>query len=315
MNIIFTGASSFTGFWFVKELTESGARVFTTFSGKDPSGYSGIRLIRVSLLDEIVSPVYNCRFGDEQFMKLLKSEQFDVLCHHGAYVTDYSSPDFDVLHAVSENTRNIRDVLEELRKNGCNTVIFTGTVFESHEGLGDSDQAFSPYGLSKTCTWEIFRYYAGLLNMKLGKFVIPNPFGPYEEARFTTYLIKTWSAGKIADVNTPDYFRDNIHVSLLAKVYARFTEEMVQGELTSKKCYPSGYRETQGEFAERFALEMKPRLGFPCHLNLRHDHPVTEPGIRYNRDPVDTGSFGWYEKKAWDNLASYYRQYILPDVR
>ena len=56
----------------------------------------------------------------------------------------------------------------------------------------------------------------------LGKFVIPNPFGPYEEPRFTAYLIKNWLAGATPNCSSPAYVRDNIHVSLLAKVYARF---------------------------------------------------------------------------------------------
>ena len=39
----------------------------------------------------------------------------------------------------------------------------------------------------------------------LEKFVIPNPFGPYEEPRFTAYLMRTWLAGETAHVQTPRY--------------------------------------------------------------------------------------------------------------
>ena len=53
----------------------------------------------------------------------------------------------------------------------------------------------------------------------LGHFVIPDPFGPHEEARVTSSLVRTWAQGGTAAVNTPEYIRDNIHVSLLGKAY------------------------------------------------------------------------------------------------
>ena len=62
---------------------------------------------------------------------------------------------------------------------GCNKILLTGSVFENDEGAGSRDlRAFSPYGLSKGFTWQLFRYHAQIRSMTLGKFVIPNPFGP-----------------------------------------------------------------------------------------------------------------------------------------
>jgi nucleoside-diphosphate-sugar epimerase len=310
-NILFTGASSFTGYWFVNELTRMGFHVVTVFTGKDLARYAGIRAARIRLLTDNSTPVFGCRFGDSAFLDLVRKERFDVLCHHGSCVTNYNHPDFDLFHAVQENTLNIRESLELLQKNGCRALIWTGSVFEPNEGAGDSDTAFSPYGLSKSFSWEIIRYYAGLLGLKAGKFVIPNPFGPYEEARFTTYLVKTWAGNRVADVNTPGYYRDNIHADLLAKVYAGFVRRMTNTMESVEKINPSGYRGTQGEFAERFAAELRPRLGLPCLLNLRMNHPFTEPRVRYNTQPVDHTLYGWDEKKAWDDLALYYRRHVI----
>ena len=78
---------------------------------------------------------------------------------------------------------------------------------------------FSAYGLSKALTAQVFRYYCGRAGLSLGKFVIPNPFGPYEEPRFTAYLMKNWLTGGTPSCSSPAYVRDNIHVSLLAKAY------------------------------------------------------------------------------------------------
>src|SRR6266542_4514975 len=98
--------------------------------------------------------------------------------------------------------------------------------------------------------------------MSLGKFVIPNPFGPHEEPRFTSFLIKNWFAGATPAVSTPAYLSDNIHVSLLAKVYANFASNVPATGV--KKLNPSGYAETQGAFTERFAREMRRRLNLEC---------------------------------------------------
>ena len=83
-------------------------------------------------------------------------------------------------------------------------------------------RAFNAYGLSKGLTAAAAESYADRERFTFEKFVIPNPFGPYEEPRFTSYLMKTWLAGETARVQTPRYVRDNIHVSLLAKAYAAF---------------------------------------------------------------------------------------------
>jgi nucleoside-diphosphate-sugar epimerase len=142
--------------------------------------------------------------------------------------------------------------------------------------------------------------------MPIGKFVIPNPFGPYEEARFTAYLMRKWFAGETAAVNTPDYVRDNIHVSLLAKAYARFAEQLIAstGEL---RIGPSEYAESQGAFALRFAKEMQPRLALPCKVELKQQQDFSEPRIRVNTDPLDPRKLGWDEARAWDEIAEFYK--------
>ena len=93
-------------------------------------------------------------------------------------------------------------------------MLLSGSVFEGGEGAGSQGLPdFSPYGLSKALTARMFAYYCQRAGVGLGKFVIPNPFGPLEEPRFTAYLMKTWLAGATAVCSSPAYVRDNIHVS------------------------------------------------------------------------------------------------------
>jgi hypothetical protein len=130
--------------------------------------------------------------------------------------------------------------------------------------------------------------------------VIPNPFGPYEDLRFTSYLAKTWIEGKSALVKTPDYIRDNIHVDLLARSYATFAESFSDNSILR----PSGYVETQGEFAYRMARELGSRLSIPCLIDLKEQSDFSEPMKRWNSDRCGRD---WNETRAWDSLARYYQ--------
>lgn len=303
-EILFTGASSFTGYWFVNALADAGHHVTAIFR-RPQEAYTGLRRQRIDGLAESCTKVFDCEFGGVPFLDMVRRKEWDLFCHHAADATNYKSPQFDVGSAIVNNTKNLPLLLELLSKKGCSKVILTGSVFEQNEGEGGGDQrAFSPYGLSKGLTSEVFKYYSQQADMQLGKFVIANPFGPYEEPRFTSYLIQNWLQEKIAAVNTPVYVRDNIHVSLLAKAYVYFTSQLSN---SFEKFNPSGYVESQGAFTERFAEEMRQRLGLPCEFTLAEQLQFPEPRIRVNTDPVKDLPLEFNEKGAWDALADYYR--------
>jgi nucleoside-diphosphate-sugar epimerase len=308
MKILFTGASSFTGYWFAKELINAGHDVTVIFRGS-LENYTGTRRQRIDLIPKKCHTIFNCSFGDDRFLEAIASEKhWDLLCHHGADVTNYKSPDFDAVKALANNTHHIKRVLVALKEKKCRKVLLTGSVFEQGEGAGsDGLRAVSPYGLSKGLTSEAFKFYCAITDMKLGKFVIPNPFGPYEEVRFTTFLIQNWLAGKVAPVSSPAYVRDNIHVSLLAKAYLYFAEKL-DATLHFEKFNPSGYDESQGAFTLRFAAEMRKRLNIPCEVDLQHQTEFPEPQVRINTDLLNDLPLNWDETQAWDELADYYRK-------
>ena len=297
-----------TGLWFVRRLSAAGHRVFATFTRANAEAYNDpLRRQRVALALEHAVPVFNCRFGDATFREAITHRQIDVLCHHGAEVTDYKSLEFDVCKALANNAHQIAEVLRALVAIGARRVVLSGSVFEGGEGAGsDGLPSLSPYGLSKALTSQMFADYCRREGVALGKFVIPNPFGPYEEPRFTTYLARRWQDGETPTVRTPAYVRDNIHVSLLAAAYRRFVEHL--SEMPGFTRYnPSGYVESQGAFAERFARAMEPRLGVACPLELVQQTEFTEPKVRINTDSVDAAELAWDEVVAWDELADYYR--------
>ena len=107
MKVLFTGSSSFTGYWFVNYLLNQGHSVFSTFTKKKLEDYNELKWTRVQKLLNKVHPEFDTKFGDEKFLDLINTGDFDLICHHGAEVTDYKSLDFDILSAFKNNTNNI----------------------------------------------------------------------------------------------------------------------------------------------------------------------------------------------------------------
>jgi nucleoside-diphosphate-sugar epimerase len=308
MNILLTGASSFTGLWFAEALAGQGLRVIAPLQ-RAIANYQGTRGARVQRLARVAEIIEECPFGSPAFLALAASREIDVLCHHAAQVTDYKSPDFDAIAALRDNTFQLPQILAALKD--LRAVVLTGSVFEADEGIGtEPRQAFSPYGLSKTLTGQVFRYRCARAGIPLTRFIIPNPFGPYEEQRFCHYLMSRWAKRQAAGSATPDYVRDNIHVSLLALAYADAVKRIAGGEAIAHLA-PSGYAETQAAFTQRLAAAMRSRLPIDCVVEALPQMDFSEPLARTNKDEPDIVRLGWDEQKTWDDLAAYYRSIYL----
>lgn len=305
MKVLLTGASSFTGFWFARGLAAAGATVIAPLRGK-PDTYSDVRGQRVAALSGVADLRSDVAFGDDKFLDIVSSEDIDVFCHHAAAVENYRSADFDVTAALASNTASFKRVAELLASRGTRGVVLTGSVFEPDAGAGTTPlRAFSPYGLSKALTSQVVAYQCEQAALPFFKFVIANPFGPFEEPRFCGYLMRMWRAGQVPEVKTPLYVRDNIHVSLLTRAYVNYVHKVASSDAMSVFA-PSGYVETQGTFASRFAREMSARLKLDCPVEFAEQTDFSEPLVRINTDMVDAKRLDWSEGLAWDELASYY---------
>lgn len=307
MNILFTGASSHSGHRYVQALIDAGHTVTAALS-RPHRNYQGLPARRIALLPAACRQVYRAPFGSAAFMRIIENQpHWDLLCHHTAYVRNYTDAMFDVNTALAYNTYKLPAVLSVLRQHGCRRVMLTGTTAEQGEGGIRNAPALSPYGVSKFLTTAYFKYYTRREEQHLTHFVMSTPIGPLvSESRFTAYLMRCWQNDKTAVINTPDYVRDNIHVSLLAKYYAH-----VAGKLPARAGFtryrPSGYAETIGAFTRRYAREMRKRLGWVCAVKLKKQIDFNEPMIRINTQPVDRDALSWSEKAGWDEIADFYR--------
>lgn len=191
-RILFTGASSFTGAWFVTALAEAGAEIVAPCRGGLDAGDPDRRrrLARVAGCCQLVP---DAAFGSPAFLDLIRTAgPFDLLCHHGAKAGDHRDPGLDPLAAAAAPCRELGAALESLQAGGCRAALLTGSVFEADAGAGPAPRrAIGAYGLAKSLTWQIFRYHAEALDLPLAKFVIANPIGPWEKPGLCRGLAET----------------------------------------------------------------------------------------------------------------------------
>lgn len=307
MRILLTGASSFTGYWFAKTLQMAGHEVVAPLRGNFENYDAGPRAERVRRLKAHAILIEDCPFGSDRFLQVIEQWDFAVLCHHAAQVGDYRDPDYDVGAAFVANTFRMPRILRCLAARGLVGVVFTGTFSEPRESIGTQPlRAFNAYSLAKGLTADAIEYWCDEARLSYGKFTLPNPFGPLEEARFCAYLVACWKAGETACIRTPAYVRDNMHVDLLALSYAEFVSRLAATRAQRLRRNPSGYIESQGRFTARFADAMRRRSVLACDFVLADQTEFPEPMVRVNHEPAQPQFPDWNEAAAWDAIAAYY---------
>lgn len=309
MRILVTGASSFTGSWFVRALVEGRSEVVAPCRGAPGDG-DPLRRARLAALPESVRLVPQCPFGSPAFLDLIdRAGPFDAFCQHAAEVGDFRRADFDVRAALAANTAGLDAVLDRLHSGGCRTVMVTGTVFETDEGEAGPSRAVNAYGLAKALTWQVWRHACEGRGMALGKFIIPAPFGPLEKPCLASSLVRSWLQGETPMVRAPHLVRDHVPVSLLADDHVRFLHA-VSGRPGTWYRRPSLFAETLGSFAARLASAMRPRLGLPCPVEIADPPmPVEEPVSRVNRDPLAPVGLPAF----WDAYAAWWQRAVGSD--
>jgi len=298
-TVLLTGASSFTGLWLAEALAHEGWRVVAPLR-RARADYAGLRADRVERLEISAERVFETPVESAAFRALIADVRPALLAHHAADIPGYRSPDYDVQAGVARNLAGVPEAVAAFAAAGGQAILATGTYFESGEGGGD--EAASPYGLSKALTNAAQRELAHGAGLSFGKFVIPAPFGPWEEGRLVWSLFQAWTQGRPAEIRTPDYVRDHVPAPYLAMAYVEAARRVLEGG-TDLAFRPSGFVERVGDFAGRVARHVRLRTDLACEIV---EHPQTafpEPLRRANSEPCLDDE----ESQAfWDMYVDYY---------
>lgn len=304
MRALLTGGSSFTGLWFAEALAAAGFEVVAPLRGARATG-APLRDARAERLAAVAETVAEAPFGAPAFLAALDDGlPFDLLCLHGAPVGDYRDPAYDVAGALAEATRGAAEVFARFAARGGRAAVLTGTVFEP--GAGGAAEAGSAYGLAKGFIGDLLAWRAAEAGVAAARYIVANPFGPWEEDRLCAYLARCWLAGEVPALRGPDYVRDNAPADLLAADYAAFARGLAADPAPRRRA-PSVWPETVAGFARRLGDALGPRLGVATPVAAERPARATEPLRRVNADPVDAARLGWRESAFWDSYAAHRR--------
>lgn len=303
-RILLTGASSFTGLWIAEALSAAGFEILAPLP-RAREDYAGVRRDRVERLARCAEIRFAAPFGSAALLDLVAGAgRIDLLAQHGAHIFGYRDPAFDPIDALARNTAGAPKLLAAASRAGAKGVLLTGSIFEAGEGGAPGNPAVTPYGLSKTLTRAAFAYWAHEVGLPFAAFVIPSPYGPYEEPRFGWYLFRSWLAGETPVVRTPLYLRDHVAAPQLARAYVDAARAVLADPAPTQVFRPSGWQATQGEFAQKVAAEARARLNLPCALTLADQTAFDEPRVRVNAETIPTA--GWDEAGFWDAYVGWY---------
>jgi len=300
-RVALTGASSFTGVWIAEALAGAGFQVIAPLRrGRDD--YAGVRAWRVERLAAVADIRFETPVASPAFRELMAGAGLDLLAHHAADIPGYRSPDYDAQAGVARNLAGVAEAVAAFARGGGRALLATGTYFESGEGGGEA--AASPYGLSKALTNAAQARFAREAGLGFGKFVIPAPFGPWEEGRIVWSLFQAWTEGRPGEIRTPAYVRDHLPAPLLALAYADAARAMLDQMAGEVRFRPSGMVMRVGDFARTVAEEVRLRTGLPCEVLEHPQAAFSEPEVRANDQPQ---RFAPGEEAAfWDAYVAFY---------
>ncbi len=286
-TVFLTGATSFTGAHIARAFSDAGFHVVGTIlrdfdNCEDPLTKTRIEHSKIS------DWVYDAPFGSDKLVASIAEKKPQIFINHGASIRGYRSPDFDYLGSISRSLNNVQAVFAELKKQNCELIIHTGSIFERGEGsLAEDTEALTVYGLCKTMVWDGIRYFAHVERLRVSEVVIPNPVGPMENIdRLIPDFITSWKKGETPVLKAPALIRDNIPAPWLANVYLEEAKHVLTRNERVRILRPSAYVLSNKDFIELFIRKAK-EYGTRLNLDLEiKPAPTSVPLKRINSDPV-----------------------------
>lgn len=302
-NILFTGVSSFSGFHFVREMSsEQNIKIFCLVS-KKITNYTSLKRKRIDLIkkNKNVKLIFNVKFGDKNFIRILKEKKFEIICFHHAYTKNYSNDEkFNFSKSIKENLNNVENVFSNIRKNS--TIIISNSYFQ--DSRNKKYKSFSKYGISKNITYEAYKNFSNLYKLKYKSIFINNPWGVFEEKKLNYYLIKNWLEKKEVIIKNPLYVRDNINIEKLSENY----KNLAFSKNTKIEYYPSGYCCSNKVFIEALRSAFEKFFTIKTRVKYLKNNINKEPLIRKNGKIILKKIN--FDKKLDDYFLYYYKLII-----
>jgi len=282
MNLLFIGVSSFTGFHFVKKISETNKfKIYCTLT-KNLNDYRSERLERIRLIskNKNVVLVKKTKFGDKKFINLLSKTKFNIICFHHAVTKNYKDDlKFNLSKSINENTINIDKVFNKIYSD--TKIVVSNTIFQKVKDKGYDN--FSKYGISKDSSYKKIKLYCKKHRLKLKSIFITNPWGILEEKKLNYYLIYNWLQNKKAFISHPAYIRDNIYIDKLSAHYLKVINS------GSKKIdyFPSGYCSSNKVFIEAFKVKFEKFFNIKAEVQYATKTKYIQPICRINGKKIN----------------------------
>ncbi len=301
-KVLITGLTSFTGSHIGKAFCDAGWHVVGTFT-QTLDVYQANPLLSARMQHSGAKDwIENASFGSPSMLDAISHYSPEIFVNHGASIKGYRLPNFDHLASVQNATANATGVMNALKQNGCKRFIHSGSIFEGGEGSGngydEQNDAMSIYGVSKSLSWDILRFYSAQVKLPVTKVVIPNPVGEMENPdRLFPRFAQSWLANKKPSLRTPSLVRDNIPANWLANVYVKAAQDNSSLAVIHR---PSGFKMTNEEFLNKFLKELK-NAGGPAHLFDVQNQDTGEALKRINGESCPELGNTKEENKFWTN--------------
>jgi len=280
-KILFTGLSSFTGFYFINQLSNNKNNKIFCILSKNKKDYDFFKKKRISLISKKknVNLIFNVKFGDKKFINLLSKEKFNFLCFHHAYTKNYNNDKkFNFKKSLKENLNNVDELFKYINKKS--KIIITNTIFQKIPKK--NYKSINNYGVSKELTYEKLKKLCNFHKIKYKSFFITNPWGIYEEKKLHYYLIENWLKNKEVIIKFPNYIRDNIHIEKLSKEY----QKVINSKSEKKEYFPSGYCSSNKVFIEALRKEFEKYFNVKTKVKYLKRIKGDQPIIRVNGNRI-----------------------------
>ena len=298
MKILFTGVSSFTGYHFVKKLSQRKNIIIYCTLQKKINSYKETRRKRLNLLlkKKNINFFEKCKFGNIKFCKVLKDNNFDILCLHHSHTNNYNDDKkFNIDKSKKKDLYNCKAVFENLKKKSL--VVVSNTIFQNIKSK--NYKHVNKYGLSKTIFYNKIKKLCKFKKIRFKSVYITNPWGLYEEKKLNYNLIKTWINQKSFIMEYPKYIRDNIYIDKLSMFY----NKIIFDNSKTVDYFPSGYCSSNEVFIEAFRKKFEHYFGIKAYVKYLYNTKHTQPLKRINGTKV-------YKKfKIKENLNNYFKYY------